>query len=1319
MEILKPKNEAARLKALKQYNIWHSGQEREFDRLTEMASIIFEVPMSTISIIGDDIQWLKSAVGLDTDDIKREQSICTVTILEDRLLEINDTLTDKRFNNLDCVVEDPNIRFYAGYPIIDKNGYALGSMCVLDNKPNKLTEVQRKILKLLAEEAAALIQERKVRENTKNFEKIFNSSDDLICIANTEGFFERINPGFIKVLGYDEQTLLNKQYFEFIHPDDITSTKKILDELSKGKSINNFINRFKTIENDIRYIEWLANPDSSSNIIYAIGRDITDSILAQKKVEESETKLSLFFENSQGLMCTHDLEGNFLTLNQAGAAILGYKTEELIGKNLSYIIPEKYHDELQQYLVQINKYGKASGNMVTQHKNGSVKIWMFNNVVENSNGQNKYVIGNSIDITERYHLERDLVKTKSFLEQTNQLARVGGWEVDLIKNTVYWTDITKEIHEVPSDFVPDLEKGLSFYEEGPDRDAMIKAVEDGIKHNRNWDIESKITTAKGNKIWVRAIGHPVIENGKCVKLKGAFQDVDQRKKAELEYLSTQKLLSDVLDSTSEVCIIATDTNGIITLFNKGAERMLGYEAEEVLGIQSPIIIHNLKEVERRSNYLSKKYNKNIDGFETFIYEAEELGYDQNEWTYIAKDKKEFKVSLVVTPIKDIEQKTIGYLGVGMDISEAYKIRLELMRAKELAEDASKAKSEFLANMSHEIRTPLNGIIGFTELVLKTNLTETQNQYLQIVNQSANSLLGIINDILDFSKIEAGKLELDIDKCDVFEIGSQCVDIISFQAQSKNIEVLLNIEPQVPRYIWADNIRLKQILVNLLSNAVKFTTDGEVELSIKCVANEKNRAKFEFKVRDTGIGIHPSKQEKIFEAFAQEDSSTTKKYGGTGLGLSISNKLLYLMNSKLELSSEPGKGSVFYFSIELQCEEGERLQWEKIENIKKVLVVDDHDRNREILKQMLLLQNIQTIEAKNGIDAIHMLSNGTKCDLVIMDFNMPYLDGLETIKKIRENLYPDPVQLPIILFHSSSEDAQIADASEILKINRRINKPIKIDELFKTIARVNEQNTDNKKYTEQVETIHSESPNILIAEDNNVNILLTRILITKAIPNVNLYEASTGIEAIEICKNHNIDLIFMDIQMPDMNGYKATEVIRKELKQEMPILALTAGVVKDEVDKCIEAGMNEFISKPVSEINIINALNKWVVFKDEILKNNIDNSTGNILFDKNTLKQYLGDDEELLKELMLTIQSDLIESLKIIEQIAKEENVDKFNALIHKLLGMSKSSGLIQLANYLTECDKKSKFTKVNADVLNIIKREVKLALSRIENELNI
>ncbi|RZL17811.1 MAG: response regulator, partial [Pedobacter sp.] len=615
-------------------------------------------------------------------------------------------------------------------------------------------------------------------------------------------------------------------------------------------------------------------------------------------------------------------------------------------------------------------------------------------------------------------------------------------------------------------------------------------------------------------------------------------------------------------------------------------------------------------------------------------------------------------------------KVTGYLGIGLDISAMNKQREELKIAKIKAEEANVAKSEFLANMSHEIRTPLNGVIGFTDLVLKTNLNETQQQYLSIVNQSANALLSIINDILDFSKIEAGKLELSIEKCDLYEMSAQATDIITYQIQTKGLEMLLNIPYDLPRFIWADSVRLKQIMINLLSNASKFTEKGEIELKIEVMGSVDDLTHFRFSVRDTGIGIKPDKQQKIFEAFSQEDGTTTKKYGGTGLGLTISNKLLGLMNSKLELISDPGKGSTFYFDLHLQSEQGEAIEWKDIDHIKRVLVVDDNENNRIILNQMLLLKQIRCDEARNGFEALQFLAKGEEYDAIIMDYHMPYMDGLETIRKIRTSFETGGKEQQIILLHSSSDDEVLQNACNELNVVHRMVKPIKTGDIYNVLSRLYKEEKDHIVTLKTIEAPKTEDQvSILIAEDNAINMLLAKTIIRRIAPNALIYEAKNGLEALEYCRMNKPDLILMDVQMPEMNGCEATSNIR-QLKPEItsPIIALTAGNVKSEKEKCLAAGMDDFLLKPIIESTLALAFEKWLHFYD--IK-----QAAHLHFDKKQVLATVGDDDELIKQILQLTRNELIDSEYEMEHAAKAGDLESLNSIGHKLYGTAVTSGL--------------------------------------------
>jgi signal transduction histidine kinase/DNA-binding response OmpR family regulator len=511
---------------------------------------------------------------------------------------------------------------------------------------------------------------------------------------------------------------------------------------------------------------------------------------------------------------------------------------------------------------------------------------------------------------------------------------------------------------------------------------------------------------------------------------------------------------------------------------------------------------------------------------------------------------------------------------------------ELVKAKRQAEIASSAKSEFLANMSHEIRTPLNGVIGFTDLLMNSKVNETQQHYLTTVSQSANSLLDIINDILDFSKIEAGKLELSNDKIDLLDLGGQITDLIKYQAHHKKLELLLNISSQVPRYIWSDEIRLRQILINLLSNAVKFTEFGEIELKIEALEKKANdEVIYRFSVRDTGIGIDPKNQQKVFDAFSQEDGSTTKRFGGTGLGLTISNKLLALMKSKLQLQSTPSQGSTFYFDVAFKSQYGQLSEFDDLTNIQNVLIVDDNANNRDILKDMLALKSIATDLAKSGNEALEKIKSGQKYDVIIMDYHMPYMDGIDTIRKINAALENAKKQ-PIILLYSSSDDNSINKACDELKVSQRLVKPVKINQLYQALAKATQTETNLFEKSEQ-DLLQNDQPDqtnhrykVMIAEDNMVNMLLCKTFIKKIMGDVIIIEAHNGKQAVAYFNEQMPDLVFMDIQMPELNGYDTTMEIRKnKASAKVPIIALTAGAVKGEREKCLAAGMNDYITKP--------------------------------------------------------------------------------------------------------------------------------------------
>ncbi|MBE9661354.1 PAS domain S-box protein [Mucilaginibacter myungsuensis] len=1277
--------------------------EAEYDRITELASIICDVPITLISLIDEKRQWFKSKVGLDVSETPRDIAFCQHAIMGNERFVVEDATKDDRFKNNPLVTGAPDIRFYSGQPLIDPNGYALGTLCVIDRKPRVLTDKQNRALELLAKEAIALIVERRQKEEMQYFDKLFQTSNDLICIAGSDGYFKKINHAFTRVLGWSEEYILNTNSLEFVHPDDREHTRIELEKLSRGIVEVSVDQRLRTKDGDYRTIQWAGIPEGDTGNVFAVGRDITEEKAREQQLSVSEQKLRAFFENSQGFMCTHDLRGNFISVNMAGTGILGYTPEEIVQMSLYDIVPKQRHEFVDAYLKEVKAKGRSSGQMLTQHKNGSYLVWMYNNILEPGIDGPDYVIGNAIDVTERHQLQMALERTKAMLEQTNKVARVGGWEVDITKGILNWTDETKTIHGVDVDFKPDLATAVDFYKEGEDRDRIKHAVDKAIAEGRSFDEELRIIKPDGQELWVRALGNSECVDGVCKRLYGTFQDIDEKKKAELEIeRSRAQLAAFVEHAPAAVAMLDNDMNYIA--------------ASNMWLDEFHIKEKNIEGVSYYSTFknLSKERRERHQG----VLKGAVIKVEEDVFQPDATQEPMY-VSWEMRPWSQFDGSIGGIMISTRNVTKDVKQREELRAAKLLAEQASMAKSEFLASMSHEIRTPLNGVIGFTDLVLKTNLNETQYQYLNIVHQSGNALLSIINDILDFSKIESGKLELDIEKTDLYELGSQAIDITAYQVQTKGLEMLMDISGDLPRFIWADALRLKQVLINLLGNATKFTHQGEIELKITVLSHKKDRTKIRFSVRDTGIGIKPEQQSKIFQAFSQEDPSTTKKYGGTGLGLTISNRLLELMGSKLDLVSEPGKGSTFYFDIDLKTEEGDPIDWEHIDLIKNVLIVDDNENNRLILTQMLLLKKIKTVAVSNGFEALQLLSKGKKFDVVIMDYHMPHFNGLETIRKIREMFQAEGKDLPVILLYSSADDSAIIKACDELGVRHRLVKPVKMQDIYNTLSRLHIKEADGQKQGDANEVATTDRAlNVLVTEDNPVNMLLAKTILKKIAPNAIVTEAQNGLEAVEYCSNHWPSIIFMDVQMPEMNGYDATRKIREiQGDRILPIIALTAGNVKGEKEKCLLAGMDDFAVKPIVEETFAQVFHKWLgnavdPVDQVIVASTVVATPQPVHFDIETIKNYVGDDPDIINEVIRLTRVELQQSMDRLTTQVAANDLQAIRQTGHKLYGTATSAGLPVLAQLSADLEKLETFDGTRlAELLDDTGREIAVVLS--------
>lgn len=1288
-----PADELERIHRLHSYGLLGLGKEAELDVFAQAACLIADCPSALIAMMEEETQLIQSCVGLELDSVERRNTVCQYTIMSKEVLVIEDTFEDDR-SSFNPLIRAGNIRFYAGVPLLDDDGFALGTICVIDFVPKSLSEKQIASLEQLGQAVSKILLSRKRKIQASYFEEIFQVTNNIICVLNAEYEIKEVNPSFTQALGLSESECLNQSFYKLLHTNKEVSDAELqsimLDE-NGGRSTS--VTRNK--EGNEVVIEWYFKYNTTNREVFAFGRNVTQELEEKVKLESSERRFRNFFENAIGLMSMHDMQGNILAVNEKGRALLKYEEDEVRGLNLRQLVPTNLVGRLEDYLLRINANQEDSGMMLLETKDGERIYWLYHNIVETDSEGQRYVMSTALNMNERIQLERDLLRTQQILEQTNMVAQVGGWEIDFEENKVYWSDSTKLIHGVDKDFVPNLNSAFDFYEE-ESCELLKTAFDDAIQEDKPYDMELRLVKKGGEVIWVRVKGFPESENKVCKRMFGIIQDIDQSKTLYLELERKEAMLQTFVNYVpASVAMFDRDLN-YVSVSNRWLEN---FHHRNSNPLQENLfdLYSNIPE-KRRDIYekalAGKAYRNRNEIIEAVGFgERQHYNWEVRPWY--------------------LSDETIGGIIIFIqNITDSVKVNEELIAAKELADLASRAKSEFLANMSHEIRTPLNGVIGFSDLLLKTPLNEIQQQYLNYINESGNSLLNIINDILDFSKIESGKLELYIDRFNIYELSSQIINVVLYQAQRKNVELLLNIEQGLPEYIWVDESRVKQVIINLLGNAVKFTDEGEIELKIGKLALEEGKVTLRFAVRDTGIGIPVEKQQRIFDAFTQEDSSVSKRYGGTGLGLTISNNILKYMGSKLCLDSELGKGSVFFFDIEVPYEYAREEDVEELA-IERILVVDDNANNRKILEHMLAYKHIEAVTAENGMEALQLLMRGERFDIILMDYHMPILSGVETINKIKELFQKQGETVPLVVLHTSSEEQEVISAFRQEDRSFCLLKPIKSNELYEMLRRAMRQSRAESEAVANAPTVVEENTfeqtfNVLLADDNPVNMALNLRVMSSLMPNASLVEVSDGSQAISACMVQQFDLILMDVQMPEVDGIEATRQIRQlQGYGAIPIIGVTAGSIMGEKEKCLEAGMSDFVAKPMRQKDLQVALQRIIGLeykieeKDAVLEEHLD---------MESFREQVGDDAEFTVYFVDLVAKEIMQAGINLEESNRKGDLPTVGKVLHKLRGTAGTAGLFKLNQLVAEAEEVMSVSTDLTARIKEIKKEIEIGI---------
>ncbi|MFV5692713.1 PAS domain S-box protein [Flavobacterium sp. LT1R49] len=908
-----PENEIKRLKALKEYSIMDSLPEKEYDSITQLASYICETPIALVSLLDEDRQWFKSTVGLEVTETPRNLSFCQYAIMGDEVYEVNNATENETFANNPLVTGNPNIRFYAGAPLKDENGFNLGSLCVIDTEPRILTNEQKNALKLLAHQVVLLLDLRKKNANfiksQREFQNFIELSKDLVCIANVDSFFYKVNPAFTAVLGYSKEELEGKPFIDFIHPEDLDKTYKEVEKLSNGHKTISFENRYRCKNGNYVLLSWNTSPDPDTGNLYCIARDITLEKQQQEELINIAADLTSILNATEFAIISSDLDGTIKQFNRGAEKLLGYKSEEIVGKttpSIFHVWDEvvKHTDDLitefgenlvpgyDTFVLKARELGIADSNEWTYvRKDGSlIPIVLSITAIKNNLGELTGYLGISKDITKEKEAELNLISSNKLLDESQSIAKIGSWKFDLMTNDLIWSKGHYQIfdlEELPSD-----ELFLAYRSKihPDDLSGLDKALEKILTTGADLHYNHRLLFSNGNLKYVVAIGKPYKnEKGEVVGVQGTIQDITDKTLAEQKIEEKAKEINDIKSALDEAAIVAiTDQKGVFSYVNENFCAVSKYSKEELIGQDQQIISTGYHTIEFRRDVFGTIANGNI-------WKGEVMNR--------AKDGSFYWENTTIVPFLNEKGKPYQYIAISTDITQEKLAKENLNNALVDLGKKNKELDQYAYIVSHDLKAPLRAINNLSEWIVEDmpEMPDEVSANFELLRGRIQRMENLINGVLEYSRI--GRTEIEKETTDLKKMLNQIIDSV---VPIEGFEV--SMVDTIP-VIETERILLQQVFSNLISNSVKYNDKpiGKIECLYEILPDFH-----QFTIKDNGPGIAEEYHKKVFEVFQTIEARDKKE--STGIGLSIVKKIIEEKGGAIYIESENDNGTSFIFTL---------------------------------------------------------------------------------------------------------------------------------------------------------------------------------------------------------------------------------------------------------------------------------------------------------------------------------------------------------------------------------------------------------------------